>query len=85
MTHKVDLVVYEQGRRRVIGSAVVDDNGGHLDVSGVVTDDHYKGILTDQTTLSISFKPVHDGGRIVDHIPEEVQPITFKGHIPKTD
>ena len=85
MTHEVDLVVYEQGRRRVIGSAVVDDSGDNLDISGVVTDEHYKGFITDNTTLSIHFKPVHDGGRVVDHVPEEVQPIIFKGHIPKTD
>lgn len=85
MTHTVDLVVYEQGRRRVIGSAVVDDSGDDLDISGVVTDEHYKEVLTDQTTLSVSLKPVHDGGRVVDYVPEEVQPIIFKGHIPKTD
>ena len=41
---KVDLVVYDDGVRRVIGEAVVDldSDGRYLDVSATIKDEHYK-------------------------------------------
>lgn len=59
-TTKVDLVVYENGKRKVIGEAILDLLSGniaghqHLDVSGVVTDPEYKLKLSDRSAVSLN-------------------------------
>lgn len=57
---KVDLVVHENGQRKVIGSAVVDTDGQHLDVTGVVTDPDYRVYIRHHSSISLSFGTDHD-------------------------
>jgi hypothetical protein len=56
---KVDLVVYENGKRKVIGEAVVDTNGQYLDISGVVTNPDYQIYIRANSAISLHVSP-HD-------------------------
>lgn len=83
----VELVVYLDGVRKVIGEAVVDTVGSELDVIGVVTDEEWKLRLSDNSTFSLGYRPVHDETTQVvrDYELEEVSvvlPLKFKGTHP---
>lgn len=85
-TKKVDLVVYEDGKRKVIGDAVVDLDGlqdQYLDLSGVVTDPEYKLRLSDTCSVSLNVTPFCDGlTQKTQTEPTEVElvePIKIKG------
>lgn len=83
----VELVVYLDGVRKVIGEAVVDTVGSELDVIGVVTDEEWKLRLSDNSTFALGYRPVHDEATQVvrDYELEEVSvvlPLKFKGTHP---
>jgi hypothetical protein len=56
---KIDLVIYENGKRKVIGEATVDTNGQYLDITGVVTDRNYQVYIRDNSAISLHVSP-HD-------------------------
>lgn len=56
---KVDLVIHENGKRKVIGEATVDTNGQYLDITGVVTDRNYQVYIRDNSAISLHVSP-HD-------------------------
>lgn len=53
-TEKIDLVVYENGERKVIGEAVVDTDGQYLDITGVVTDETYRKRFLGDMSVSLT-------------------------------
>lgn len=56
-TKKVDLCVYIDGRRQVIGEAVVEitDDGEFIDVTGHVTNPDYKHLIVgNSASISLS-------------------------------
>lgn len=85
-TKKVDLVVYEDGKRKVIGDAVVDLDGlqdQYLDFSGVVTDPAYKLKMSENCSVSLNVTPFCDGlVQKTQYEPTEaelVQPLKIEG------
>lgn len=84
----VELVVYlDDGSRKVIGEAVVETIGSELDVTGVVTDEEWKVRLSDYSTFSLAYNPVHDETTkvIKEYELQEVAvvlPLKFKGKVP---
>lgn len=72
---KVDLVIHENGRKKVIGEAVVDTDGTYLDITGVVTDDNYRVLITGNSSISLSVGP--DGASVVTNYRPE-----FKAQMP---
>lgn len=51
-----ELVVYEDGVRKVIGTAEVSADGKEMTVEGMVTDETYQAIFS-QSSLSVFLKP----------------------------
>lgn len=84
----VELVVYlDDGSRKVIGEATVETVGSELDVTGVVMDEEWKVRLSDHSTFSLAYTPVHDESTkvIKDYALNEVSvilPLKFKGTHP---
>lgn len=51
-----DLVVYENGERKVIGTAVVSADGKQMQVEGSITDEAYQAIFS-QSSISVFTQP----------------------------
>jgi len=86
-TKKVDLVVYEGGKRRVIGEAVVDLDGvgkQYLDVSGVVTDPEYQLAITEHCSVALNVSAFCDARGDVKPVVREanvVRGVRFDGKV----